>query len=187
VSVTAANGFVAAGVHAGIRRAQADLAVVRSVPPAVGAAMFTRNRVLAAPLVVSTAHLAEAEPQAVVVNSGVANAATGVRGELDAVATAVQELPDSTDLLTDDDLHLALWVLYELHYSGFDGVDPDLEWDPDVLRARRLLEAPFEAELRRLGGHDDRRGDDQAQHEQQHEDVFALPSHLPLSPPASAL
>jgi glutamate N-acetyltransferase/amino-acid N-acetyltransferase len=90
VSVTAARGFVAAGVHAGIRRSQADLAVVRSVAPAVGAAMFTRNRVLAAPLVVSKAHLAEAEPQAVVVNSGVANAATGVRGELDAVATAAE-------------------------------------------------------------------------------------------------
>jgi glutamate N-acetyltransferase / amino-acid N-acetyltransferase len=90
VSVTAASGFVAAGVHAGIRRSQADLAVVRSLPPAVGAAMFTRNRVLAAPLVVSKAHLAEAEPQAVVVNSGVANAATGLRGELDAVASAAE-------------------------------------------------------------------------------------------------
>jgi glutamate N-acetyltransferase / amino-acid N-acetyltransferase len=90
VSVTAAAGFVAAGVHAGIRRAEPDLAVVRSMQPAVGAAMFTRNRVLAAPLVVSRAHLAEAEPQAVVVNSGVANAATGVRGELDAIATAAE-------------------------------------------------------------------------------------------------
>jgi glutamate N-acetyltransferase / amino-acid N-acetyltransferase len=90
VSVTAAAGFVAAGVHAGIRRAEPDLAVVRSLAPAVGAAMFTRNRVQAAPLVVSRAHLAEAEPQAVVVNSGVANAATGVRGELDAVATAAE-------------------------------------------------------------------------------------------------
>jgi glutamate N-acetyltransferase / amino-acid N-acetyltransferase len=90
MSVTAAAGFVAAGVHAGIRRAEPDLAVVRSTQPAVGAAMFTRNRVLAAPLVVSRAHLAEAEPQAVVVNSGVANAATGVRGELDAVATAAE-------------------------------------------------------------------------------------------------
>jgi glutamate N-acetyltransferase/amino-acid N-acetyltransferase len=90
VSVTAAAGFVAAGVHAGIRRAEPDLAVVRSLAPAVGAAMFTRNRVQAAPLLVSRAHLAEAEPQAVVVNSGVANAATGVRGELDAVATAAE-------------------------------------------------------------------------------------------------
>ena len=90
MSVTAPTGFVAAGVSAGIRRAHADLAVLRSTAPAVGAAMFTRNRVQAAPLLVSQAHLAEAEPQAVVINSGVANAATGVRGELDAVATAAE-------------------------------------------------------------------------------------------------
>jgi glutamate N-acetyltransferase/amino-acid N-acetyltransferase len=90
MSVTAPTGFLAAGVHAGIRREQLDLAVVRSAVPAVGAAMFTRNRVQAAPVVVSRAHLAEAEPQAVVVNSGVANAATGFRGELDAIATAAE-------------------------------------------------------------------------------------------------
>jgi glutamate N-acetyltransferase/amino-acid N-acetyltransferase len=52
--------------------------------------MFTVNRVQAAPVVVSKAHLEEAEPQAVVVNSGVANAATGERGELDALATAAE-------------------------------------------------------------------------------------------------
>jgi glutamate N-acetyltransferase / amino-acid N-acetyltransferase len=90
VSVTAPKGFVASGVRAGIRRDQLDLAVLRSTVPAVGAAMFTRNRVLAAPVVVSKAHLAEAEPQAIVVNSGVANAATGLRGELDAIATAAE-------------------------------------------------------------------------------------------------
>ncbi|HET9508344.1 MAG TPA: bifunctional glutamate N-acetyltransferase/amino-acid acetyltransferase ArgJ [Gaiellaceae bacterium] len=90
MSVTAAQGFVAAGVHAGIRRERADLAVLRSTSPAVGAAMFTRNRLQAAPLAVSKAHLACAEPQAVVINSGVANAATGIRGELDAVATAAE-------------------------------------------------------------------------------------------------
>ena len=90
MSVTAARGFVAAGVHAGIRRSKADLAVLRSTAPAVGAAMFTQNRLQAAPVAVSRLHLAEAEPQAVVVNSGVANAATGVRGELDALATAAE-------------------------------------------------------------------------------------------------
>jgi len=90
MSVTAAQGFVAAGVHAGIRRERADLAVLRSTSPAVGSAMFTTNRLQAAPVVVSKAHLAEAEPQAVVINSGVANAATGIRGELDAVATAAE-------------------------------------------------------------------------------------------------
>jgi glutamate N-acetyltransferase/amino-acid N-acetyltransferase len=50
--------------------------------------MFTSNRVQAAPVLVSKAHLAAAEPQAVVANAGVANAATGQRGELDAIATA---------------------------------------------------------------------------------------------------
>jgi glutamate N-acetyltransferase / amino-acid N-acetyltransferase len=90
MSVTAPQGFVAAGVHAGIRKEKADLAVLRSTIPAVGSAMFTTNRLQAAPVVVSKAHLTEAEPQAVVVNSGVANAATGLRGELDAVATAAE-------------------------------------------------------------------------------------------------
>ncbi len=89
-AVTAAKGFVAAGVHAGIRRTKPDLAVVRSTEPAVGAAMFTANRVQAAPVLVSKAHLARTQPQAVVINSGVANAATGKQGELDALATAAR-------------------------------------------------------------------------------------------------
>ena len=91
MSVTAPKGFVASGVHCGIRkRDRLDLAVVRSLEPATGAAMFTSNRLLAAPVVVSREHLELAEPQAVVVNSGVANAATGERGLLDARATAAE-------------------------------------------------------------------------------------------------
>jgi glutamate N-acetyltransferase/amino-acid N-acetyltransferase len=88
VSVTAAQGFEASGVHAGIRRSGPDLALVRSVGQAVGAAVWTTNRVLAAPVVVSQRHLAVAEPQAVVVNSGSANAATGAAGIADAERTA---------------------------------------------------------------------------------------------------
>jgi glutamate N-acetyltransferase/amino-acid N-acetyltransferase len=91
MSVTAAKGFVASGVAAGIRRRdRKDLAVVRSVPHAVGGAMFTRNRVQAACLHVNREHLSLADPQAVVINSGVANAATGERGKLDALATAAE-------------------------------------------------------------------------------------------------
>jgi len=88
MSVTAAAGFVASGVHAGIRRSGLDLALVRSTSPAVGAAVWTTNRVLAAPVVVSQRHLAETEPQAVVVNAGVANAATGEAGIAYAERTA---------------------------------------------------------------------------------------------------
>jgi glutamate N-acetyltransferase/amino-acid N-acetyltransferase len=90
MSVTAAAGFVASGVHAGIRRSGPDLALVRSLEPAVGAAVWTTNRVLAAPVVVSKEHLEQAEPQAVVVNAGVANAATGEHGIADARRTAAE-------------------------------------------------------------------------------------------------
>jgi len=90
VSVTAAKGFVASGVHSGLRRRVPDLAIVRSLAPATGAAMFTANRMQAAPVVISKEHLKLAEPQAVVINSGSANAATGLRGELDARATAAE-------------------------------------------------------------------------------------------------
>lgn len=91
MSVTAARGFAAAGVSAGIRPSgKPDLALVRSVGPAVGCAMWTRNRVQAAPVLVSRQHLALAEPQAVVVNAGVANAATGAGGEADARTTAAR-------------------------------------------------------------------------------------------------
>lgn len=89
MSVTAASGFAAAGVSAGIRPSgKPDVALARSVVPAVGCAMWTRNRVQAAPVAVSRRHLELADPQAVVVNAGVANAATGRAGEDDAEATA---------------------------------------------------------------------------------------------------
>ena len=89
MSVTAAQGFEASGVAAGIRPSgRPDVAVVRSVPAAVGAALWTTNRVQAAPVTVSKRHLALAEPQAVLINAGVANAATGAQGEEDAAASA---------------------------------------------------------------------------------------------------
>ncbi|HEY3921822.1 MAG TPA: bifunctional glutamate N-acetyltransferase/amino-acid acetyltransferase ArgJ [Gaiellaceae bacterium] len=91
MSVTAAMGFEASGVAVGIRRRERlDLALVRSTAPAVGAAMFTRNKVQAACLQVCREHLSLAQPQAIVINSGVANAATGERGVLDALATTAE-------------------------------------------------------------------------------------------------
>ncbi|KRE39339.1 hypothetical protein ASG73_03150 [Janibacter sp. Soil728] len=49
-------------------------------------------------------------------------------------------LPAGIDVLRDDDVQLALWLLLELHHRGLQGVDPDLEWDPEVIRLRRDLE-----------------------------------------------
>ncbi|MFF4520756.1 iron-containing redox enzyme family protein [Streptomyces bluensis] len=47
-----------------------------------------------------------------------------------------------------DDLQLALYILYELHYQGFDGVPDDREWDPGLLAVRRTLEDRFLGALR---------------------------------------
>jgi hypothetical protein len=63
------------------------------------------------------------------------------RGDLaDAVTVAV-------DPRTDDDLHLALYLAYQLHYTGLTGVSDDMEWDPAVLDFRDVLEAAFENAL----------------------------------------
>ncbi|MCM2579616.1 iron-containing redox enzyme family protein [Streptomyces meridianus] len=47
-----------------------------------------------------------------------------------------------------DDLQLALYLCYELHYRGFDGVDANWEWDPELLRLRHSLERRFLEALR---------------------------------------
>ncbi len=59
---------------------------------------------------------------------------------------ARHELP-RRGVLADEDLHLALYVCYELHYRGFAGIDEMLEWDPVLLAFRRLLEESFESAL----------------------------------------
>jgi len=46
------------------------------------------------------------------------------------------------------DLHLALYVCYELHYRGFAGVDPAWEWNPDLLALRGQLEQHFMRDIR---------------------------------------
>ena len=110
MSVTAAQGFVAAGVRAGIRRDRKDVALLRASTPATGAAMWTQNRVQAAPVVVSKANLELAQPQAVVVNSGVANAATGAQGIADAIATA-EHAAQALGLAPEDVLVLSTGVI----------------------------------------------------------------------------
>jgi hypothetical protein len=56
-------------------------------------------------------------------------------------------VPDPPDPLADDDLQLALYVCYELHYRGFAGVDERWEWEPSLLALRHELEVRFERAL----------------------------------------
>ena len=53
-----------------------------------------------------------------------------------------------TEALSDDDLHLALYVCYELHYAGFEEVEDDWEWEPSLIAVRGSLERAFEGALR---------------------------------------
>ncbi len=65
----------------------------------------------------------------------------------------VGPLPDASGPAeADEDLQLALYCCYELHYRGLPGVDERWEWEPSLIAARRALEAPFEAALERLAG-----------------------------------
>lgn len=56
----------------------------------------------------------------------------------------------SRDLTHDEDVQLALWICYELHYRGFEDVDADWDTHPGLLAFRADLEQPWLAELRRL-------------------------------------
>ncbi|WP_231367372.1 bifunctional glutamate N-acetyltransferase/amino-acid acetyltransferase ArgJ [Schaalia sp. ZJ405] len=89
-SVTAPQGFRAQGVAAGIKSTgNRDLAlVVNEGPHPVSAGVFTSNRVVAAPVTLTRAHLSRATLRAIVLNSGGANACTGQPGAEDAHTTA---------------------------------------------------------------------------------------------------
>ena len=61
-------------------------------------------------------------------------------------------LPDGPDPLADEDLQLALYLCYELHYRGLPRVDEHWEWSPSLLALRQALEERFEAALRAAVG-----------------------------------
>jgi glutamate N-acetyltransferase/amino-acid N-acetyltransferase len=94
VGVTAPLGFVAGAASAGVKAAsgglsqapgQLDVAVLFSELPATAAAIFTTNKVKAAPVVISQLNLADGKARGLVVNAGNANACTGSQGFKDAL------------------------------------------------------------------------------------------------------
>lgn len=68
------------------------------------------------------------------------------------VGDRVGPAPQVGPRTTEEDLHLALHLCYELHYGGLPGVDDEMEWDPGLLGFRRRLESRFEADLVELVG-----------------------------------
>ena len=69
-----------------------------------------------------------------------------------ATLTSIDETPPievgRAPVIESHDAQLALWILYELYYRGFENVPVDREWDLGLIRLRRALERRFEQELR---------------------------------------
>ena len=79
--LSAVPGFRSFGLHCGIKSGRLpDLAVITAEEPCPAAAVFTTNRVKAAPVLVTQKHIRDGKLQAIVVNSGMANACTGKNG-----------------------------------------------------------------------------------------------------------
>ncbi|MDD5495609.1 MAG: bifunctional glutamate N-acetyltransferase/amino-acid acetyltransferase ArgJ [Candidatus Omnitrophica bacterium] len=87
--VTAAKGFLASGVRAGIKKSgRKDLALIYSEEPAVASGAFTTNRFQASPVKLSRVYLKNGKHQAIIVNSGNANCANGSSGDKNALYMA---------------------------------------------------------------------------------------------------
>lgn len=101
-NITNVRGITCWGAHTGIKSMRRDLAIIYSKVPASVAAVFTQNQVAAAPVNLSRQHVANGIAQAIVINAGNANAATGQQGKDGAEAmaqTLAQELNIDKDLV----------------------------------------------------------------------------------------
>jgi glutamate N-acetyltransferase/amino-acid N-acetyltransferase len=84
-SVTSASGFLAGAVRAGIKsEEELDLAILCSETSCTAAGVFTTSQIKSAPVVLSQSHMAKRRAQAIVANSGCANACVGGQGLADA-------------------------------------------------------------------------------------------------------
>ncbi len=85
-TITSPKGFLAAGVHCGIKKSKKpDLGLLVCPTGAKAAAVFTTNKIVAAPVTISKQHVKSPNVSAVIVNSGNANACTGKKGIANAI------------------------------------------------------------------------------------------------------
>ncbi len=110
--------FIVAGVRLGVARAgikypdRRDLVVIEVAAGTQAAAVFTQNAFCAAPVIVARAHLAVTAPRYLVINTGNANAGTGVQGLTDAEATC-RALAEQTGCRSEEVLPFSTGVIGE--------------------------------------------------------------------------
>ncbi len=112
-TITSPQGFLAGATYAGLKIATdgvLDLGTLYSEVPCTAAGLFTTNKVKAAPVLLSQQHLASGKAQAIIVNSGCANACTGEEG-LDDAAQMARLTASKLGLLPDDVLVASTGVI----------------------------------------------------------------------------
>jgi len=160
--VTAPRGFVAAGVHCGLKAEKLDLAIIASTAaePAAVAGVFTRNQVQAAPVLYCREVAASGRARAIVANSGNANACTGESGLADtwtmaACAGAALEI-DSEHVLVASTGVIGVLLPMPKVLAGIDQAAAELGADGGQRAAEAILttdtRTKIEAETVELGG-----------------------------------
>ena len=109
------QGFRAAGIYSGVKRntSKLDLSLIVSDRPAVASGVYTQNVVCGAPVELNRARTPCDSIQAVVINSGVANACTGEQGVLDALEMA-QRTADACDIKQEEVLVMSTGLIGDL-------------------------------------------------------------------------
>jgi len=109
--ITSVPGFLAGAAQAGIKtKNKLDVALLYSEVPCVAAGVFTTNRIKSAPVILSQKHLSKRQAQAIVVNSGCANACVGEQGLTDALEMA-RLTAAKLDILPEDVLVASTGVI----------------------------------------------------------------------------
>ncbi len=139
-NVCAPKGFKALGKAIGIKKSgKHDLAVIFSDAVADAAAMYTKNNVKGAPLIVTKEHLKNGKAQAIVVNSGVSNVCTGEKGIEDAkemTKIAAKELGiNYNDIIVASTGVIGKFLPMDKVANGLRGIKKELSVKSDVAKA----------------------------------------------------
>lgn len=140
--ICAPAGFAAAGIYAGIKKnpEKKDLALIYSKVPCKAAAVYTSNKVKAAPLYVTMAHLKDGVAQAIIANSGNANACAQ-RGEENAEKMA-ELTAKALEIKPDDVIVASTGVIgVPLETGGIEKAMPDLAASLSELGSQNAAEA----------------------------------------------
>lgn len=143
-TITAPKGFLAGAAQAGIKKpGRYDLTLIYSPALCSAAGVFTRNKVQAAPVLLSKAHLAGGKSHGVVVNSGCANACTGPQGDKDAFqmasAAAAAVGCSAQEMFVASTGVIGAYLPMDKVLKGIQDAAADLSQDHGALAARAIM------------------------------------------------